>query len=375
MFRRATRDILTFDWKQAQPAAAGWCLPALAVPLAAGVATGHLRQGMVAAAGAFSVGFGSFQQLGSSRKTPMLVATAGMCLSSWIGTVGGLSGPAIALLCAVWGGIYAMAWTRGPGASWIALQCLIWLILSSAYPTRGWAALTRGSYVLGGGLLQMAIISLAWRFAGQLPVVAGATTRAAEPALAAFSPGAAQRWQVVRVGATLALSMALAQGLALPSGYWIPMTAAIVTRPELQHTIQRGFARMGGTLGGAALATLIAFTLRPLPGVLAALVLLFAGACYYLVYVNYAAFAACLTSYVVFLLALVGAPAPVTIAHRIVNTLIGGALAGLGHAVFVGLGLLVTRRRRRLPLPASSGLVDRAIPGSASPDTPHIPSA
>jgi len=347
MLSRATREILTFDWKQAQPTAAAWCLPGLALPLSAGLATGHLRQGMVAAAGAFSVGFGSFQRLGKSRTTPMLVAAAGMCLSSWIGTLGGLSGVAIALLCAVWAAIYAFTWTRGPGASWIALQCLIWLILSSAYPMTGWAALTRGSYVLAGGLLQMGIITLAWRLTGRMPAVAGAATSAAEPALAAFSPGAVRRWQMLRVGATLAVSMALAQGMALPSGYWIPMTAAIVTRPELKNTLRRGLARMGGTLVGAGLATLLAFALRPLPGVLALLVLLFAAACYQLVYVNYAAFAACLTSYVVFLLAMVGAPAAPTIAHRTINTLIGGALAGLGHAVFVGLGWLVTRRRRR----------------------------
>lgn len=345
MFRRATREILTFDWKQAQPSAAAWCLPGLALPLAAGVASGHLRQGMVAAAGAFSVGFGSFQRLGRSRTTPMLVAAAGMCLSSWIGTLGGLSGIAITLLCAVWAGVYAFTWTRGPGASWIALQCLIWLILSSAYPISGWAALSRGSYVLGGGLLQLGIITLAWRITRRMPTSSGSVTSAAEPALAAFSAGAVRRWQVLRVAATLGSSMAIARGLSLPSGYWIPMTAAIVTRPELQNTLQRGLARIGGTLAGAGLATLLAFALRPLPAVLSVLVLLFAGACYQLVYVNYAAFAACLTSYVVFLLAMVGAPAAPTIAHRTLNTLIGGALAGLGHAVFVGLGWLITRRR------------------------------
>jgi hypothetical protein len=32
-----------------------------------------------------------------------------------------------------------------------------------------------------------------------------------------------------------------------------------------------------------------------------------------------------------------------------VNTLIGGALAGLGHAVFVGVGWLLTRRRDQPP--------------------------
>ena len=42
------------------------------MPSPAGIASGHPRQGMMTAAGAFSVGFGSFQQLGTSRKTPML---------------------------------------------------------------------------------------------------------------------------------------------------------------------------------------------------------------------------------------------------------------------------------------------------------------
>lgn len=344
MLRRLTRDILTFDWSQSQPGAALICLPALILPLAVGVATGHLRQGMMTAAGAFSVGFGSFQELGASRRTPMLVATAGMCLSSWIGTWGGLFAPASVVLSALWGMIYAWTWRRGPGASWIALQCLIWLIISSAYPASGLRALTRGSFVLGGGLLQMLLVSAAWRFTG-IPAVAGGAARAAEPAQASLSTRAAHWGQTARVGVLLALSTALSQGLALPSGYWIPMTAAIVTRPELQHTFQRGTSRIMGTLVGAAVATLIALALRPLPAILAALVLLFAGACYLLVHVNYAAFAACLTSYVVFLLAMVGAPAPVTIAHRIVNTLVGGALAGAGHAAFVGLGRVLERGR------------------------------
>lgn len=354
MLRRLTRDIWTFDWSQSRPAAALLCLPALALPLAAGIATGHPRQGMMTAAGAFSVGFGSFQQLGASRKTPMLVAAAGMCVSSWIGTLAGLSAPAAVLLSASWGMVYALAWTRGAGASWIALQCLLWLIISSAYPASGARALTRGSFVLSGGLLQMLIVTIAWRVTGRIPPPVGGGARAAEPALAAAVPGTGRWWQSVRVGAILALSMGLSQWLALPSGYWIPMTAAIVTRPELQQTFQRGMARIVGTLIGAGVATLIALALRPLPSVLAVLVLMFAGACYLLVYVNYAAFAVCLTSYVVFILALAGAAAPATIAHRAANTLLGGGLAWLGHATFAGLGHLLARRARRPRRHASS---------------------
>ncbi len=48
----------------------------------------------MAASGAVSVGFGSYQELGGSRTAPMLFATLGMCISSWIGTLAGQSLPA-----------------------------------------------------------------------------------------------------------------------------------------------------------------------------------------------------------------------------------------------------------------------------------------
>ena len=338
MFRRLARGTLTFDWSHAQPGAALLCLPALALPLAVGLVTDHLRQGMMMAAGAFSVGFGSFQELHGSRHRPMLVAAVGMCVSSWIGTLAGLSSAAAVALAGVWGAAYGLAWTIGPAASWIALQCLVWLVISSAYPDSGLRLLTRGSFVLGGGLLQMLIISTVWRVRGRRSPVMGSAAQAAEPALAAPSSGRrARAWQALRAGAVLALGMGAARWLRLPSGYWVPMTAAIVMRPVLHQTIERGLARALGTLAGAAIATLIAFALRPLPVLLSVLVLIFAGAAFLLVYVNYAAFAACLTSYVVFLLALAGAAEATVVVHRILNTLIGGGLAFAGHLVFARL--------------------------------------
>ena len=338
MFRRLARGTLTFDWSHAQPGAALLCLPALALPLAVALVTDHVRQGMMMAAGAFSVGFGSFQELHGSRHRPMLVAAVGMCVSSWIGTLAGLSSAAAVALAGVWGAAYGLAWTIGPAASWIALQCLVWLVISSAYPASGLRLLTRGSFVLAGGLLQMLIISTVWRVRGRMSPAMGSAARAAEPALASPSSGRrARACQALRAGAVLALGMGAARWLRLPSGYWIPMTAAIVMRPALHQTIERGLARALGTLAGAAIATLIAFALRPLPVLLSVLVLIFAGAAFVLVYVNYAAFAACLTSYVVFLLALAGAAEATVVVHRILNTLIGAGLAFAGHLVFARL--------------------------------------
>jgi uncharacterized membrane protein YccC len=85
----------------------------------------------------------------------------------------------------------------------------------------------------------------------------------------------------------------------------------------------------------------IASSLRPGPHALVILVLVFAWVCYAVLNVNYALFAAGVTSYVVFLLALAGLPETAIIRHRAVNTLAGGALALLFHALFA----FIARRR------------------------------
>jgi hypothetical protein len=67
----------------------------------------------------------------------MLYAAIGMCVSSWIGTMAGLSDVGAVLASAVWGLVYGTVWTVSPGAAWIAQQCLVWLVISTAYPASG----------------------------------------------------------------------------------------------------------------------------------------------------------------------------------------------------------------------------------------------
>jgi uncharacterized membrane protein YccC len=126
------------------------------------------------------------------------------------------------------------------------------------------------------------------------------------------------------------------------------MTALLVLKPDLQQTLIRGFARIGGTLVGAAIATLIAATLRPDPPALVVLVLLSAALCYVLLNVNYAAYAIAITAYVAFLLALAGLPELVVVRARVVNTALGGLCAFLGHFI------LLAPRSPRAPRSASS---------------------
>ena len=155
MVRETFREVLRPDWEKFHPHAALRCMPAIAIAMLGGVAAGRAEWGIMAASGAVSVGFGSYQELGGSRTAPMLWATLAMCVSSWLGTLAGISLWGTVAITAVWGFGYVAISTLGAGQQWIALQSVIWLIISTAYPAPGLRALTRGGFVLAGGLLQL----------------------------------------------------------------------------------------------------------------------------------------------------------------------------------------------------------------------------
>jgi hypothetical protein len=104
---------LVFEWPEFAPRAALRCLPAIAVVLGIGLAIGHAAAGMIAAGSAVSVGFGSFQRIGKSDTAPMLLATAGMCVSTLVGTLAGASPLTLAVIAALWGFLYGLLMALG----------------------------------------------------------------------------------------------------------------------------------------------------------------------------------------------------------------------------------------------------------------------
>jgi len=122
-------------------------------------------------------------------------------------------------------------------------------------------------------------------------------------------------------------STALYRYYHVRNGYWIPMTALLVLKPQWGHTLSRGIARMLGTVAGAGIALVLA-RLLPFPAwVLPTLVVASAWGCYALQAVNYAAFSAFITLYIVFLFRF-GGFSDTQAAHiRLVNTVVGGSLA------------------------------------------------
>lgn len=137
----------------------------------------------------------------------------------------------------------------------------------------------------------------------------------------------------LRLAVTLGAATLLARTLAIPHGYWMALTAAIVLRPDFTTTFVRGFARILGTVIGAAFASTLALIVPANAAIDVVLAILFAGLTFALPNVNYGLFAIALTSYVVFLFSLLGTAAHTAGIQRIVATILGGGLAEL--AIFL----------------------------------------
>ena len=344
------RDIFTelprSEWSELDVAAAVRCIPGMALPLLLGLYTGHLRFGVLAAGGAFCVGFGSFRRVMQSRRVAMLAAALGVAVSCWVGSVAGLTPVTSVAAAGLWGLLYGVFSAISDDAGWVVLQCVIWLVVSTSAPLRGIPALTRCSLVLIGGLIQFPLIVISWKLvAPRVPAI-----RVSQPmvpvkeAVGALRESTWLELYPAQCALTLMLGMAISRSTHWENSYWIPMTSSIVLRPAFTEVVQRGLLRTAGTLCGAGLAATLTLLVHPHALGLVALVLIFALGSYLLVYVNPALFAIAVTPYVVFLLALAGLPGASLIRFRALDTLIGGALALPGHALIARLAKQPRRR-------------------------------
>jgi uncharacterized membrane protein YccC len=138
----------------------------------------------------------------------------------------------------------------------------------------------------------------------------------------------------IRLAVCVLLGDALAREFGLRRPYWLPMTIAIVLKPDFTATFSRGVLRLAGTFTGLVFATILVHILPQgiawqiaMIAVLMFIVRCFGGA-------NYGILATSITALVVFLIALGGPSAKELIAARAVNTVIGGVIALLAYSVW-----------------------------------------
>jgi uncharacterized membrane protein YccC len=171
----------------------------------------------------------------------------------------------------------------------------------------------------------------------------------------------------VRSALVMSIAMVLGRHFEADRGYWIPMTAAIVLRPDFQTTFLRGFARIAGTLIGAVVATFVLSLVRGHEGWQVTGVLVAAAAAYLTFNPNYALFTVAITSFVVLVLSMRGLPGTTTIAARVLDTIAGGSLAMIGYLTLPTWERKRTRALLADLLDAQRGLADAILRAYAAP--------
>ena len=339
-------DLYTVQWS-----ALDFCLPAIsaaavALCLFTGVALGHPAAGMIAGGGALTIGFGANQRISDSRLQPMILALFATGSATLVGTVVGHRGLLLILSSAGAAAIYGVLTLRNSGLAWVGQQAAVALFVASAFPSGPGPAYARASLIMAGGVVQILITSTGLRIVPELGRQLRDLPRSIFDAIPTHDllkkfqelpfvlPVPDRRVAGVyalRLVITVSLASELYRQLGIQSGYWIPMTALLVQKPAFFETLSRGLARVGGTLAGATLATLVAAHVPLSPWSLAALTTFFAFWCFATNGVNYALFSVCITSYIVFLLSLNQIPGPELAHRRALCTLAGAVIALVIH--------------------------------------------
>lgn len=131
----------------------------------------------------------------------------------------------------------------------------------------------------------------------------------------------------LRMAVCVALGDLIGRSYGLHRSYWLPMTIAIILKPDFTATLSRGVLREIGTLLGLFLSTALFHLLHPsmMAEVLLLGIFMFLLRCFGAA--NYGIFVTVLTGLVVLLFAVGGVHPKDVMAARMINTLAGGAIA------------------------------------------------
>ncbi|MBO0513467.1 FUSC family protein [Streptomyces beijiangensis] len=138
----------------------------------------------------------------------------------------------------------------------------------------------------------------------------------------------------LRMAVVATIGYLLGEVLPFGHGYWAPMAAVMIMRPDFTQTYGRAIARFGGTLVGVALTTAVVQLAHPGMYLSAGLAVLSAGLMYLLMRTGYAVGQIFVAAYVVFLLGMGGLEWTQTVPDRVILTLLGGLLAMISYAVY-----------------------------------------
>jgi Fusaric acid resistance protein-like len=339
--KRLLADSAVFQWRNQTLRADLVLIVPVALCLGIGIGVGHPAAGMLAAGGAVNTGFGQKHSIDNSALLPMIFVTFGMAFAGFAGVLIGHEDLLLVIMAGLWGFGYGMLTSRPEGYAWVGQQCVITFLVASAFPAPLEVAAARSLLLFAGGALQLVLSSGLLRMFGQLRTHLFQLTCYFREEEAAFREALQQTADSVRqkklvnsaipyalrLTATIAISTEIYRRLHYPSGYWIPMTALLVLKPDLSDTVSRVIARMLGTMCGAIAVSFLLSHAQASAVTLALGTVFFAWLAYGFLNVNYALFTMAVTSYIVFLLALNQLPGNEIAERRTICTAIGAVIS------------------------------------------------
>jgi uncharacterized membrane protein YccC len=138
----------------------------------------------------------------------------------------------------------------------------------------------------------------------------------------------------VRLATCVAIGDAIARGISWQRSYWLPMTVAVVLKPDFTTTFSRGVLRLAGTFIGLILATALYHLFPPSPVTQLILVGIFTFLLRSVGPTNYGVFSLAVSGLIVFLIAAIGVSPAEVVSERALNTVAGGLLGLLVYALW-----------------------------------------
>jgi uncharacterized membrane protein YccC len=138
----------------------------------------------------------------------------------------------------------------------------------------------------------------------------------------------------VRLATCVALGDAIGRGISWERSYWLPMTVAVLLKPDFSTTFSRGLLRLVGTFTGLILATLLYHVFPQSPLTQLILVGIFTFVLRSVGPANYGVFSLAVSGLIVFLIAATGISPGEVVTERGLNTAAGGIFALIAYALW-----------------------------------------
>lgn len=159
----------SFDRAGLQPVRGARYGLGVGVPLLIGVATGGLVDGVAVAVGAVLVGLTDSGAPYGRRVRSMLLAACAVACSTFVGELIGAHDVVAVIVLAAWSFAAGMCIAGGLTTYLVALLAPLAMVAAEAVPADGSDALTRALLVFAGGLVQIALVLVAWRLRPDRP--------------------------------------------------------------------------------------------------------------------------------------------------------------------------------------------------------------